>query len=87
MAKVMISIPDDDLARIDEAAARRGTSRSALLREAALSELDRPGPGRALDALAEGQALLAGTQIVDATALIRDDRDNRDLRRLGRTVT
>jgi hypothetical protein len=27
MAKVMISIPDDDLARIDHEAARRGTSR------------------------------------------------------------
>ncbi len=84
MAKVMVSIPDDDLARIDEEVARRGTSRSALLREAALSELGQPRAGRAIEALRRGQALLAGLPIVDATALIRDDRDNRDLRRLPR---
>ncbi len=34
----MISIPDDELARIDDEVARRGTSRSALLREAALCD-------------------------------------------------
>jgi len=90
MAKVMISIPDEDLARIDDEAARRGTSRSALLREAALAELDRSTSGRARDALREGQALVAGLPIGDSVALIRDDRDNRDnrdLRRRGRTVT
>jgi metal-responsive CopG/Arc/MetJ family transcriptional regulator len=86
MAKVMISIPDEDLARIDDEVARRGTSRSALLREAAMKELERPRAGRKAEALRRGQALLAGTPIVDTTALIRDDRDNRDLRRLGRTV-
>lgn len=84
MAKVMISIPDDDLARIDDEVARRGTSRSALLREAALSELDRPRSGRVLDALRRGQELLAGMQGVDTTALIRHDRDTRDDHRLLR---
>ena len=82
----MISIPDEDLARIDEEAVRRGTSRSALLREAALSELDRPRPGRVLEALRRGQELVAGLPIGDAVALVRDDRENRDLRRLGRTI-
>jgi metal-responsive CopG/Arc/MetJ family transcriptional regulator len=39
MAKVMISIPDDLLARLDDRARRRGTSRSGLLRELAEREL------------------------------------------------
>ena len=84
MAKVMISIPDDDLARIDEEVARRGTSRSALLRDAALSELERPRAQRVREALRRGQALLAGTEEVDTTPWIRHDRDTRDLRRLRR---
>jgi metal-responsive CopG/Arc/MetJ family transcriptional regulator len=84
MAKVMISIPDDDLARIDHEAARRGTSRSALLREAALSELDRPRAGRVREALRRGQQLLAGIEPVDTTAMIRHDRDARDDHRLPR---
>ncbi len=87
MAKVMISIPDHDLARIDAEAARRGTSRSALLRESALTELDRPRSGRAAEAMRRGQELVAGLPLVDSVELIRDDRDNRDLRRLGRAST
>ncbi len=39
MAKVMVSLPDDLLSRIDERARRRGTSRSGLLRELAEREL------------------------------------------------
>jgi metal-responsive CopG/Arc/MetJ family transcriptional regulator len=84
MAKVMISIPDEDLARIDDEAARRGTSRSALLRDAALNELERPRPMCARDALQRGQALLAGTERVDTTSWIRHDRDARDMGRLRR---
>lgn len=44
MAKVMISLPDDLLTRLDAEAQRRGTSRSAVLRsyaDGALSERDR----------------------------------------------
>lgn len=33
MAKVMVSLPDDLLASIDAEAARRGTTRSGLLRD------------------------------------------------------
>lgn len=77
MAKVMVSIPDDDLMRIDEEAARRGTSRSALLRDAALGDLERPRPKRARDALARGQSLLAGIDRIDTTPWIRLDRDTR----------
>jgi metal-responsive CopG/Arc/MetJ family transcriptional regulator len=39
VAKVMISLPDDLLARLDEHARRRGTTRSGLLRELAEREL------------------------------------------------
>jgi len=35
MAKVMISIPDDLLARLDAQAAQRGSTRSATMRELA----------------------------------------------------
>jgi metal-responsive CopG/Arc/MetJ family transcriptional regulator len=39
MAKVLVSIPDDLLARVDREAKRRRTSRSAFLRDAARREL------------------------------------------------
>lgn len=39
MAKVMISLPEELLARLDDHARRRGTSRSGLLRELAEREL------------------------------------------------
>jgi predicted transcriptional regulator len=42
MAKVMISVPDDLLDRLDAEARRRHTSRSALLQSAARQELGLP---------------------------------------------
>lgn len=39
VAKVMISLPDELLARLDDRARSRGTSRSGLLRELAEREL------------------------------------------------
>jgi metal-responsive CopG/Arc/MetJ family transcriptional regulator len=39
MAKVMISLPDELVGRIDEQARRRGTTRSGLLRDLAEREL------------------------------------------------
>jgi len=39
MAKVMVSLPDELLARLDEHARRRRTTRSGLLRELAEREL------------------------------------------------
>jgi metal-responsive CopG/Arc/MetJ family transcriptional regulator len=51
VAKVMISLPDDLLARFDEHARRQGTTRSGLLRELAERELrsDRDGRRRTLE--------------------------------------
>lgn len=51
MAKVIVSLPDEVLARIDGDARRRGTTRSALLREAALRELGRPDPALVVAAI------------------------------------
>lgn len=40
MAKVMVSLPDDLLARVDAAAAHAGKTRSAMIREFADMALD-----------------------------------------------
>ncbi|MGH3698222.1 MAG: ribbon-helix-helix protein, CopG family [Pseudonocardiaceae bacterium] len=55
MAKVMVSLPDDVLERVDEEARRRSTSRSALLTLAARRELERRDPAD----LAEAPATFA----------------------------
>jgi metal-responsive CopG/Arc/MetJ family transcriptional regulator len=47
MAKVMVSLPDELLAALDAEAARRGTTRSGLLRELADVTLRRRGEDRA----------------------------------------
>jgi metal-responsive CopG/Arc/MetJ family transcriptional regulator len=46
VAKVMISLPDDLVVRIDEQARRRGTTRSGLLRDLAERELQRSAATR-----------------------------------------
>ena len=46
MAKVMVSIPDELLDRLDEYARTRGTTRSGLLRELAERELAIDNEGR-----------------------------------------
>lgn len=57
MAKVMVSMPDELLARVDAEAARKGSTRSAVLRGFAESALD----GNARQALAARRALRAET--------------------------
>jgi hypothetical protein len=81
VAKVMISLPDDVLARVDDEARRRGTSRSGLLREAALRELGRPDPAVVDAAVARSRSRFASAGGFDAAALIRAERDARDHRR------
>jgi predicted transcriptional regulator len=82
MAKVMVSLSDDLLARIDTEARRRGTSRSALLREAALRELGRPHPGLIDEAVSRSRARFAKAGRFEAADLLRAERDARDRRRL-----
>ncbi len=75
MAKVMISLPDELLERIDAHARRRGMTRSGLLRELAEREL-------ATDAAERGKRireLLAAARPHggDAARLVREQRDAR----------
>jgi predicted DNA-binding protein len=65
VAKVMISLPDELLARLDEQARRRGTSRSGLLRELAERELltDSVERRRRITRLLDGAASHGGQNV------------------------
>jgi len=73
MAKVMISVPDDLLFRIDQHAHRCSKTRSGLLRELAERELERQDRNRAarIEELL-GEPIPRGG---DSAELIREDRD------------
>jgi hypothetical protein len=81
MAKVLVSINDSLLRRIDRVAKARGLSRSAYLAE--LAERDatrREGPGArpgARRALRRLDALFAAGPAEDSTAAIRAEREAR----------
>ena len=76
--KVMISVPDDLLERIDAGAAERGESRSAFLQEAARMRLGEPDPAVA-EAIAWVEAHFSDipADVPPAHVLIRQDRDSR----------
>lgn len=80
MAKVLVSIPDDLLERVDREAQRRRTSRSGFLQEAARRELGWPEPDVIDAALRRGRDALRAVRPFDAVASIRSDRDERDAR-------
>ena len=77
MAKVMVSLPDDLLAQIDEEAERRSASRSALLAAAARRELSRPDSGQVAAAIARSEERFRAAGSFDAADLVRADRDAR----------
>jgi hypothetical protein len=79
-AKVMVSIPDELLTRIDREADERGTTRSGFLQEAARRELGWPDSARVDAALNRGRAALAGAGSFEAAELIRSEREARDAR-------
>ncbi len=76
--KVMISMPEDLLDRIDRAAGERGTSRSAFLQEAVRRELGWPDPAVFDAALERGRTALDGAGAFESAELIREHRDARD---------
>jgi predicted transcriptional regulator len=78
--KVMISLPDDLLERIDRVAAERHTSRSAFLQDAARRELGWPDPVAIDAALERARAALANAGRFESADLIRAERDSRDAR-------
>jgi len=75
---VMISLPDDLLDRIDREARRQGTSRSALLREAASSALGHADRDELDAAIARSRARFAEDGSFEAGELVRSERDARD---------
>jgi DNA-binding phage protein len=81
MAKVLVSIDDALLRRIDQAARKRGLTRSAYLSSVAAEDLARgTGPGRqpsARRALRRLDGVLAHTPSGDSTVAIREERDAR----------
>ncbi len=81
MTKVLVSLDDRLLERLDQVAADRGMSRSALIAELARRGLGEPvGPGatpQAKRALEQLQTLFREAPPADSTALIRQDRDAR----------
>lgn len=84
MSKILVSLPDDLLARIDRAARDRGSTRSRFLQEAALRQLGWPSPGSLEVALSRGRAALADAGSFESADLIRSqhqDRNARDRRR------
>jgi len=87
MAKVMISMPDDVLERIDAEARRRGMSRSGLLRQLAEHELGRPDQDVIDAAVKRIEARAARLPDFDADALIRANKqelEDRTRRHLGK---
>lgn len=76
VAKVMISIPDDLLERVDAQANRNGETRSGFLRRVAERELDQADRSKR----EEWERLLDSIQIdlggISAAQLIREDRES-----------
>jgi predicted transcriptional regulator len=80
VAKVLVSLPDDLLQRVDLEAHRRQTSRSELLRQAVSHELGWPDPDLMDAALARGRQALEAGPAFESTAVVREARDERDRR-------
>lgn len=77
MARVLISVLDELLGRVDRKVSRRQTNRSAFLQEAARRELGWPDPEAIDAALARGRRSLADAGSFESTELIRAARDSR----------
>lgn len=80
MPKVMISMSEQLLERVDREARARGKTRSAFLQEAARRELGWPDPVKIDVALDRGRAALAKAGHFESAGLIRGERDARDAR-------
>jgi hypothetical protein len=78
MAKVLISLSDDLLARIDREVANLGGTRSGFLQEAARRQLGWATPESIDGALERGRKALAAAEAFESADLIRADRDRRD---------
>lgn len=78
MGKVLVSMPDDLLERVDREAAARGTSRSGLLQQAARHELEQTSKVVIEEALARGRQALDVAGAFESADLMRRERQLRD---------
>jgi predicted transcriptional regulator len=78
MAKVLISLPDDLLERIDRAAQARGSNRSRFLQEAARRQLGWPSVDALSATLKRGREALADIGSFESADLIREQHLARD---------
>ena len=78
MAKVLISLPDDLLERIDREARARGSNRSRFLQEAAQRQLGWPSVDALEAAVKRAREALAGVGSFESADLIREQRLARD---------
>jgi metal-responsive CopG/Arc/MetJ family transcriptional regulator len=76
MAKVMVSLADDLLAELDAEAARRSTSRSALLAGAVRRELARRDPDRVAAAIERSEQRFRNAGTFEAVDLVRAYRES-----------
>jgi hypothetical protein len=80
MAKVLVTMPEDLLDRIDRETKSSGTTRSRFLQEAARRQLGWPNPAAIEAALERGRAALADAGSFESAELIRSEREGRDAR-------
>ncbi|MGA3057825.1 MAG: type II toxin-antitoxin system HicB family antitoxin [Candidatus Limnocylindrales bacterium] len=78
MSKVLITVPDELLDRIDRAAKARRTTRSHFLEEAAQHELGWPAADSMDAAVKRAREALASVGPFESADLIRRDRELRD---------
>ena len=81
MSKVLITVPDELLVRIDRAAKARKTTRSRFIEEAAQRELGWPAADSMDAAVKRAREALASAGPFEAADLIRRDREARDAAR------
>lgn len=75
MSKVMVSLPDDLLARVDAEVRKRSTNRSAFLAAAAARELERRDPAVVSMAIERSRQRFARAGSFESAAVVRAGRD------------
>ena len=75
MSKVMISLPEDLLRRLDNEARKRSISRSGLLAAALQRELDRRDPDEVAAAIRRSERRFQAAGLFEAADLVRSDRE------------
>jgi len=78
--KVLVTMPNDLLERIDRVTKSAGNTRSDFLQEAARRRLGWPDPAVVDAALERGRAALADAGGFESAELIRSEREERDVR-------